>query len=325
MRRLIAIVALALLLVPGTWLRSPPEPYNPSQTIRFTRLAVPAQAVGETRLQAMWQLTGTNSAFGGFSALLLRDDAQFLAASDAGAEAWFPRPQLAGGLAPGARVRIGHFGGVREEDKARIDIESLTQDRATGRIWAGYESQNAIVRYDAGLRRPRWSWPGQMRFWPRNAGPEAMVRLRDGRFIVLEEGKFFFRGPDSGGLLYPADPVTGAKAVPFRYAPPAGFRPVDLAQLPDGRVLILLRDVDAWLPPHFHSALAVADPATIRADQPWRARVIAEIDDPLPTDNFEGMAVRPLADGAVQIWLISDDNFGRFQHTYLLALRWRPR
>ncbi|MGC1271141.1 MAG: esterase-like activity of phytase family protein [Croceibacterium sp.] len=325
MRRLIAILAVALLLAPGTFLRSPPEPFNPSQSIRFTRLALPPQQVGETQLQAMWQLTGPHSKFGGFSALLLLGDGQFLAASDAGAEAWFPRPQLAGGFAAGATVRIGDFGGRREEDKARIDIESLAQDPATGRIWAGYESQNAIVRYEPGLHSARWSWPVQMRAWALNAGPEAFVRLRDGRFIVLEEGKLFFREPDSGGLLYPGDPVDGMRAVEFRYAPPAGFRPVDLAQSPDGRVLILLRDVDARLPPHFHSALAVADPAAIRPGQQWRGRVIAEIDDPLPTDNFEGMALRPLADGSVQIWLISDDNFGHFQRTYLTALRWRPR
>lgn len=325
MRRLIAILAVALLLAPGTWLRSPPEPHNPSQTIRFTRLPVPAQPVGEMQLQAMWNLTGAHSSFGGFSALLLVNDNQFLSASDGGVEAWFPRPLLGGGLASGARVGIGPFAGRREEDKSRIDIESLTRDPRTGQIWAGYESQNAIVRYDRTVQNPLWSWPAQMAFWPPNAGPEAMVRLRDGRFIVLEEGKFFFRGPDSAGLLYPGDPVQGARAVEFRYAPPAGFRPVDMAQLPDGRVLILLRDVDAWLPPHFHSALAVADPAMIRPGRPWHGRVIAKIDDPLPTDNFEGMALRPLADGSVQVWLISDDNFGEFQHSYLMALRWRSR
>ena len=325
LRRLILILAVALLLAPGTWLRSPPAPRDASQSVRLIRLAVPMQPVGDMQLQALWKLTSANSSFGGFSALLLLDDGQFLAASDSGAQALFPRPLLRGGVARGADVRISEFSGRQAVDKARVDVESLTRDPVTGRIWAGYEAQNAIVRLDRTMRTAQWSRPPQMQHWRMNAGPEALVRLRDGRFIVLEEGAAFFRGPDTGALLFPGDPVAGARAVPFRFAPPDGFRPVDMAQVPDGRVLILLRAVDARLPPHFHSAVVVADPAAIRAGQQWRGRIIARINDPLPTDNFEGVAVRPLADGTVQVWLISDDNFGRFQRTYLMALRWRPR
>jgi hypothetical protein len=41
---------------------------------------------------------------------------------------------------------------------------------------------------------------------------------------------------------------------------------------------------------------------------------------PLPVDNFEGVAIGQAPSGATRIWLISDDNFSGNQRTLLLAL-----
>ena len=41
-------------------------------------------------------------------------------------------------------------------------------------------------------------------------------------------------------------------------------------------------------------------------------------------DNYEGLAVAPGPDGALVLWLISDDNKATFQRTLLLKLLWRP-
>jgi len=95
-----------------------------------------------------------------------------------------------------------------------------------------------------------------------------------------------------------------------------------LAQLPDGRALILLRMVAWGIPPGFAGKLMLADPATIRAGEAWRAEPLADLVAPLPSDNFEGLAVEPDGRGGTVLWLISDDNDSIVQRTLLLRLDW---
>jgi hypothetical protein len=164
--------------------------------------------------------------------------------------------------------------------------------------------------------------PAAMRDWSTNGGPEAMVRLADGRFIVLEEDPRWLSAGGSAGLLFPSDPVAGARPLEFTFVPPLGYHPSDMAALPDGRVVILLRALDPPFPPLFKGMLIVADPAGIAAGRAWPWRKLADLAEPLPLDNYEGLAAVPDADG-VTLWLISDDNFAHFQQTLLLELHWR--
>ena len=64
--------------------------------------------------------------------------------------------------------------------------------------------------------------------------------------------------------------------------------------------------------------------AAIRQGKAWKGTVIATLEPPLPSDNFEGLAVAPQADGSAVVWVISDDNQISFQRTILLKLRWKP-
>ena len=95
-----------------------------------------------------------------------------------------------------------------------------------------------------------------------------------------------------------------------------------MAPLPGGRVLILLRTVYWRLPPRFEGKLVIADPARIRQGKRWSGEVVADLAEPLPVDNYEGLAVEPANDGSAVVWLISDDNTARFQRTLLLKLEW---
>src|SRR5690606_34492929 len=105
--------------------------------------------------------------------------------------------------------------------------EAVTSDPRTGRLWAAYENSNLIERRGpaGAVERVR---PAAMQDWPSNAGPEAMVRLADGRFVVLSEGRASWMSTVTDGLLFPGDPVDGAEPVRFRFAPPRGSRPVDM-------------------------------------------------------------------------------------------------
>ena len=316
MRRLVVLLVVALGIAPGTWVRSPAPQNDTRQILTVTGLELPAIALGPLELTGAWELDSPNRRFGSYSGLVALDGATLLAASDYGTMLLFPMPGEQG------RPRIASFPGTDARPTYQRDLEALTRD-ATGRIWGAYEMMNRIERYDAELSTVDVASPQAMRDWPSNAGPEGMVRLADGRFIVLAEGPLRWFGDETQGLLFPADPVDGAAPLPFRFVAGEGFRPVDMAQLPDGRVLILLRKVAWGLPPGFAGKLVVADPATIREGAPWHAQPVAILAEPLPSENYEGIAVESDGRGGSVVWLISDDNNSNLQRTLLLRLAWR--
>jgi hypothetical protein len=319
--RVIAVLLVALCLSPGLLWRATPHENAGPQPITIRPLPLPANGrlgPGLT-IAGGWQLDSRSEAFGGYSALLTLPGDQLLAVSDRGR---FLRIGMPTQSAVGAR--IGPVGAADSSEKRLFDVESATRNPASGTIWLGYESSNSIRRYGADLGWSQGVWPAEMRGWPSNRGPESLVRLADGRFIVLSEAVSAGSPPFSEGLLFPGDPVEGAAPTTFRFVPPAGFRPTDIAQLPDGRIVILLRRlVLAW--PPVASRLVVADPRAIRPGEEWSWRALVEIGAPLPNENYEGLAIEPRGTDAVRLWLISDDNRAMFQRTLLLALDWSPK
>jgi len=319
--RVLLAFAVALAAAPGTWVRTTGGgPVDDRQIIEVERLAVPDLNLGEgVEVAGAWHLTSPNDHFSGYSALLPMGDGTLLALSDHGRQLRFAPPG-----APPRTPSLGLFARLDDDDKRQLDLEAATLDPATGTLWAAYEFANRIERYDTDFVPAGSIRPMEMRGWPSNRGPEAMVRLGDGRFIVLAEGSPRWFAEEVPGLLFPGDPVRAARPERFRFRGPEDFVPVDMAQMPDGRVLILLRAVRWNLPPHFEGKLVVADPAEIAPGQPWPWREIAHLAEPLPMDNYEGLTVEPAGDGKLALWLISDDNRSWFQRTLLLKLLWRP-
>lgn len=316
--RLLAILAVVVLAAPGTWLRTVPvQDLRP--ILEITPVEVDQSRIGEFAIEGVWELRSANSHFGGYSALLALPDGRLLAASDRGRFLRFAPP----GAAP-QPPEFGAIGGEATENKHAVDAEALASDPAADHIWVAYEGRNSIVRFGRELVEGESISPPAMEGWSSNSGPEALARLSDGRFLVLQEGRSDWSERSHEGLLFPGDPVEGAAPVEFRYAPPAGYRPVDATPLPDGRVLILHRAVTLGLPYAFAVRIAVADPDEIRAGKVWRGRDIGAIAAPLPADNFEGIAAVPRPDGSVTVWLISDDNTAVLQRTLLYRLRWTP-
>lgn len=319
MLRLILILLIAIGLAPGTWLRNPADRQTSlTAPIIFTRLDIPAPVPGETRLVGAWRIDSTRPYFGGISALRWRQDNRMILLSDAGTIMQLSAP---GAAASPVRARL--LPGLTVDRNMTADTESLTFDQASRRTWIGFEFANAIVRYNADMNVERVVRPRAMRKWGANSGPEAMVRLADGRFIVLAEGSPWSKGP-TPALLFRSDPVDGAPPDRFLFDRPDDYRPVDIAQLPDGRVLVLLRQFQLALPPRFTGILMVADPADIVAGQRWSGRIIARLEPPWPTDNYEGLAIGAQRGDGVDVWVVSDDNQSAFQQTLLLKLHWVP-
>ncbi len=309
--RIIGALALCVLVAPGTWVRSNPPPERIHE-VMFTPVTAAAHPDGSTNLavDGLWALDNRDPFFGGYSALVAQPGGRAIAFSDLGETLAFTLPGRGA-----SETRLKAVRAHPQQGNARQDIESATADPRTGRIWVGYEQHHAIRRWAPGDAEGDIEWPEPMQGWDGNSGAEALVRLDDGRFLAFGER-------NARGLLFAGDPVDSADPLEFTIGWPDGHHPVDAAQLPDGRVLVLTRKIAlAW--PAFESLLLVGNPRTIRAGETWEPRLFARLDTLLPRENYEALAVEREGAG-VALWLMSDDNFSSFQRTLLARLHLRP-
>ncbi|UOR16097.1 esterase-like activity of phytase family protein [Qipengyuania aquimaris] len=314
--RLTLALLVAAGLSPGIlWRDEPVRDYQaPVEIVPLDHGPVRA---GPLVLDKAWEFRSENDALGGYSALILGGSGQIVAGSDAGRLLFVTRE---GDTLSG--TRLDHFVAGLDRDKLSVDIESMTVDPSTGRVWAGFENTNAIQRYSANFEFEAEVFPAPIAGWSENSGPESMARLPDGRFLLIAEQR-------SGGVhpavLFEGDPtLDGVEYTELTYEGLDGYRPVDLAVLPDGRALILMRSFSLGLPPRFGTAIMIADPAQIRPGETWQSETLAELGPSFPSENYEGIAVEEAPEGKVNVWLISDDNFASYQRTLLLKLGWQP-
>ncbi|WP_232332755.1 esterase-like activity of phytase family protein [Novosphingobium aquimarinum] len=291
----------------------------------MTPLALPTPAIlrphlGAFHLAGIWQLDSPVPRFGGYSALVPVNRRRMMAISDQGGRMLFNLP---GKGEPNAK-----FGGSNRlftKGRAR-DIESATFDPAHKVLLMGLEGANTIVSTDRRWRSAREVAPALISGWGKNSGAEAMTWLQDGRVVLLREAfAGYFDSDEHEAVMFDGNPVEGAKGHTFRFIGPARFAPTDMAQMPDGRVLILMRRLVWPMPQRFAGRLAIADPREIRPGGIWRARAVARLSSSLPVDNFEGMAILPQGKGRIAVWIISDDNKGALQRTLLWKLTVDPK
>lgn len=320
--RILLSILLILLFVPQ-WSGEARLPLLPrTATIQATQVVLEPGNPQRTQLGGLTflggvALAGEGAAFGGFSAIAVDGD-QFTLLSDGGnivsftmGADWTPRAVRF------AELPAGPGKGWRKQDR---DSESLTTDAATGRIWVGFERANAIWRYERGFARAQaHATPPALANWPSNGGAEAMMRLRDGRFVVLAEDR---KGDAAGtvrGIMFSGDPVIAPRrGFAFSYRPPRGFKPTDMAELPDGRIAILNRRFA--LPLSFTATLTVVPRKAIRRGAIVAGREVARFEGAVLHDNFEALAaVREGRDTI--LWIASDNNQLFLQRSLLLKFR----
>ncbi len=270
--------------------------------------------IGPLTFLKAWELGSSNNDFGGISALTALPGGRFIGLSDAGTVIGFglagddrtDRPFIAPLPTPTG-------GSPNYLDR---DTEGITYDPGTARFWISYEGRHAIRRFTPALARTDAKvTPEPMRKWGLNSGAETIIRMTDGRFVVLSEAMDM---PDGSymGLLFSGDPTEpGTHQSIFGYRPPAGYKPTDGTQLPDGRLLILNRR--ASFPTGFAAKLVMIEPAAIKRDATVSGDVIATLAAPLLVDNMEGITTTKES-GRTIIWLISDNNFNAWQRTLLM-------
>jgi hypothetical protein len=318
-RPVLTAVLLALALLPHSFDHMRRVPTINDQRITAQPLPLAGRTVGALTVAEAWEIRSANSRFGGYSSMLLSGPRQFLLLSDNAVVAQFGLSER-GQVSASRLWPMALYSRLSRSKKGR-DSESITRDPVTGQIWVAFEQYHRIMRFSPNRwRREAEVAPRAMHLWNGNGGAEAMVRLHDGRFLVLAETS---GGPGSGtdALLFDRDPTAAPEITPLRFAydSESKGRVTDATELPDGRVLLLHRQIDLWR--GWISTIAIADPADIAARRVWRSRTLATIAEPLVGENFEAMAIEPAGD-TMRIWIASDDNLAVWQRTLLLRLDW---
>lgn len=298
---------LCLVLVSSAELDTPP--FSGSKRVAVTIQPVSIAKVPHARLLKPlggWVLSSDDRDFGGLSALSIGKT--MIAVADTGtvyrfAEDW-------------RTVQIDSLprGCVPNQLKRERDAESLTRDPDTGQIWIGFEYRNLICRIDP-IGTTKAYAPPSMARWPKLGGPEAIVRLADGRFLVFAE-KAATGGTITPLLVFNGDPVRAdTKVVTMRYRTWPGYQPSDAAVLPDGRVLILNRRFA--FPFRFSTIVTLVEPFEAKPNTLIEGRPVIVLAPPHIADNFEGLNVETQGSRTF-VWLLSDDNFLPLQRTHLL-------
>lgn len=324
MRRIVVLL-LALATLPLMILHEGPGPVALDAPVVRTDLmpglrrdgAVPS--LGALQLVGAWQLRSRYRGFGNFSALATFADGTMVALSDRNDIMFFTRPDRPGPW----RVWMGvNFHGPWTPPPSS-DVEAVAVEPATQDLVMASEGAGEIYRVTRDLKQYRRIAIPELDEWPANMGPEAMALLHDGRLVMIGETYAgLLERRLHPALLFPGLPRPHQRPDRFMVRMPYGFRPVELAQLPDGRLLVLGREFGLG---GFRTTISLADPAAIRPGAVVPTHEIARITDPRLRDNYEGMTVTRDADGSLAVWLISDSNLMAWlQRTLLLKLRFNP-
>lgn len=312
MRRLLlsALIFVVLGPMPGAVMRFPETNLTQSAAARPLRFA--SEGAGAMRFVRGWHLVSPHSRFGGFSALARTGPGRFQLIGDNGY--WTRLTLDSHGAVSDVQIRPLPTPDGRPARKSMVDAEAMFVDPARGKSWIALEGINQIWRLDADLASIEARRKLPRPHWPANQGPEAMVRLADGRTLVFsEDADDDRRGRE--GLLYAGDPAAPGPA-PIRFFYDSDRRgPVsDAAPLPDGRILLVHRRLG--FDPVFTTILSVVDPADIGKDAVVRPRTIGRVPAPL-AENYEGAAVS-VEGGRTFLWLVADNNFNVWQRSLLL-------
>jgi hypothetical protein len=318
MQRVALILMLFVLLMNGRHGGNTPPATFDSLSVQARALDIADSArskdYGPLRLTAAWQLSGSHTAFGGFSSLFVKEDGALVALNDTGELFGFrvKGPQGGGFVEPLPRIGI-----EQSWPSWEWDSESMQRDPATGRIWVGFELLQRICRYAPDFKALEGCvTPRAMLRWPVTGSIESLVRFADGRFLAISE-----MGTNAAGahdvLLWQGDPVDPATPPPVHlgYRPPTGYRPTDALWLGGDRLLVLNRRLT--LADGFTTRLTVVTLPRLEEGAVLTGRVIATFAPPGLADNFEAMALSR-DKGRPVLWVASDDNHLFLQRSLLL-------
>ncbi|MBA2126007.1 hypothetical protein DLM45_07190 [Hyphomicrobium methylovorum] len=283
--------------------------------------------LGKVTFRGGLVLSSPSPDFGGWSALLLDDEAKSLfAISDVGT--WLSGRIVYDGTSPSAitDARLGPLqtpdgdlsGRKRDSDSEAVALESGTI--ANGTILIGFERRHRITRYSgssAGVisRGGGLPLPASARKMRSNQGIEALTVLKGGPYkgapIAFSERLYDASRNHTGWLWTKKGPQK-------LYLKNIGdFDVTDVSSLDDGTLFVLERRF-RWTE-GVKMRLRRIPAGDVTPGRTMQGEILLEADLKSQIDNMEGLAVTRLKTGEVLVTMISDDNFSHLiQRTLLL-------
>lgn len=272
-------------------------------------------------------LTSPSPYFGGWSGLLLSDDAKsLLALSDTGV--WMTGNLTYAGIRPSGIVdaRLGPLleksgrpiQRVRDRDSESIAFEGGTFQN--GSVLIGFEGRHRIERFRLGPKNIQATGialkiPAAAMHMDQNKGFEALTILKGGPYkgwpIAFSERLYDPARNHTGWVWTKAGPQT------FHLKNVGDFDITDVTSLDDGTIFVLERRF-RWLEGVKIRLVRVA-PDALAPGRTIDGETLIEADMADNIDNMEGLAATRLKSGGVLLTMISDDNFNHvIQRTVLL-------
>ncbi len=263
-----------------------------------------------------WALESEHAGFGGLSGLAITDSGALLAVSDEAAFVWLSL-QPGEDFTPEPTARFAYMrdaNGNYLRGKTKGDAEGLAL--RDGLAFVSFERDHRVDVFDLGTcAAAARAVPvqtigdaplGLNKEIESNKGPEALAMAGDHLIIGLEE-------PTPDGA--PVGQLGGPLAA--RIAQDGGQLLTGFDQV--GDTLFSLHR--AYFPGIGNTISVKAHQTSIVDGVPRleRSRTLATLGPRLSVDNFEGIAAQEQPDGALRLFLISDDNFSARQRTLLYA------
>ena len=321
MIRFIVALALGCVLAACDSVRAPTDSDDQWSAVSVEVLPVEAnvESVGRLAYRGGLELRATNPMFVGISGLEVLDSGRVIAISD---EADWIEAQLQfddGGYLSGfTNVRAALMRDERGRvlaTKREADSEGLAQ-LPDGRFAVSFERTHLIRIYDLNRDGPFGSaelgprLDGVARL-PANASFEALAAFDDAMLTAAEGG-------DQRLTPMWVVPLDARESVPPRFSYPLrdGFSITGMDRLPDGSFVALERFYAPVVGPR---ARITRFAAPSGEGGPVEPEVLALLEPPFPLDNFEGISAVRTAEGAIRIYIVSDNNKSPRQRTLLLA------
>lgn len=308
------VFLLALLIAAPTFADPIPLQFQP---VALLPEKPEVQTIGRLRYLGGLHITSVDSRFGSASGLEAMADGTLLGVTDTGYWLRFRPIRDAQGMLTG--VRDGDLDPLRDaagrafDGKAWSDAEGLRR-AAGGELLVSFEREHRVLRYaQPGGNGVPIDTPASLAGQPANGGIEAIATWPDGKLLLLSE-----RGRDAEGDLraWLRDAKGWHSLV---YQTQGESLPTDAAVLPSGDLLVLERKFGILT--ELGARLVLIPQARVVPGGKLAGETLASWERPYSVDNMEALAVTRDGDGAVLLWVMSDDNQSKTQRTLLMLFR----
>jgi len=272
--------------------------------------------VGRFHYVSGLELEGVNTdRLHGLSDLRVRPDGRLLAVSDLGslleARLDLDASDRLHGLSDVRLSPLADTNGRAMLDKQRADAEGLAVFPNDDRL-VSFERDHRIWMYSSKGGPPVREVPKpDVRGLPSNEGLEALT-------VYPAAGQDAYVVGAEDGRLWLCHLASQCESMPARALPGPGFGLSAVASYPPTGLALLYRAYDALRGQRV--VLRLIDRPLMAGSETADELVL---EPPLTIDNFEGVAIVGDSDRMFRVYLLSDDNASKQQHTYLLVFDWQ--